>query len=190
MISNSDDSTAMIPHEALSEEAEQQARLLYNQYNVDGPARRQRKATPAIKQKFCEALAGGASVTKVCAALEISTAAMYYQRSNDIEFREAWADALERAADRYEDRLDELTMESTHPAPVIFQLKNRRPEKWQDRKDVKVEQQHDHHHSLEVPEVAMTQLLKIVQTRLLEKQRLLPPPENSTTGSQKRGHAS
>ena len=189
-MSENDGSIALVPSEPVSEEAEQQTRLLYNAYNVDGPARRQRKATPAIKQKFCEALAGGASVTKVCAALEISTAAMYYQRSNDIEFREAWADALERAADRYEDRLDELTMESTHPAPVIFQLKNRRPSRWQDRKDVKVEQYHEHHHSLEMPDVALTRLLEIVQTRLLEKQKLLPPPENSTTGSQKRSHAS
>ena len=190
MLGNND-STALIPHEPLSEEAETQARLLYNQYNVDGPKRRQRKATPAIKQKFCEALAGGASVTKVCAALEISTAAMYYQRSNDIEFREAWADALERAADRYEDRLHELTMESTHPAPVIFQLKNRRPGKWQDRKDVKVEQHHDHRHRLELPGTSERELLEIVQAQLLDKQKLLPPPaQTSTTGSQKRGHAS
>ena len=57
----------------------------------------------------------------------------------DPEFKEAWADALERAADRYEDRLDELAMESTRPAHVIFQLKNRRPQKWQDRHDVNVE---------------------------------------------------
>ena len=183
MTSEPDDSTALVPREPLSEEAEQQARLLYNQYNVDGPARRQRKATPAIKQKFCEALAGGASVTKVCAALEISTAAMYYQRSNDIEFREAWADALERAADRYEDRLDELTMGSTHPAPVIFQLKNRRPEKWQDRKDVKVEQHHDHHHHLELPGSSSQELLEMVRERLESGVPLLPPPaQNSTTG--------
>ncbi len=73
-----DDTTALVPHEPLSEEAEKQARLLYNQYNVDGPARRQRKATPPPHQQFCEALAKGASVTKACNTLEISTAAMYY----------------------------------------------------------------------------------------------------------------
>ena len=190
MISEPDGSTDMIPREPLSEEAEQQARLLYNQYNVDGPARRQRKATPAIKRKFCEALARGASVTKVCAALEISTAAMYYQRSSDAEFREAWADALERAADRYEDRLDELTMESTHPAPVIFQLKNRRPSRWQDRKDIKVERPHDDGDPLALPAVAERELLELVK-RQLESGHLLPPPaQNSTSGSQKRGHAS
>ena len=54
-----------------------------------------------------------------------------------------------------------------------------------------VEQQHEHRHSLDLPAVAERQLLKIVQTRSLKKQKLLPQPaENSTTGSQKRSHAS
>lgn len=131
--------TALVPSEPLPEEAEQHAQLLQNRYSVDGPERRIAKMTPALKQKFCEALANGASPTKAARALEVARSTVYYQRGIDPEFRDAWVDALERAADRYEDRLDELAMESTHPAHVIFQLKNRRPQKWQDRHDVSVE---------------------------------------------------
>ena len=130
---------AIVPSEPLPEEVEQHAQLLQNQYSVDGPERRVAKMTPALKQKFCEALANGASPTKAAKALEVARSTVHYQRGIDPEFRDAWADALERAADRYEDRLDELAMESTHPAHVIFQLKNRRPQKWQDRHDVNVE---------------------------------------------------
>ena len=54
-----------------------------------------------------------------------------------------------------------------------------------------VEQHHERRHPLDLPAVAERELLKIVQTRLLEKQKLLPPPaDNSTIGSQKRGYAS
>ena len=130
---------AIVPSEPLPEEVEQHLQLLQNQYSVDGPERRVAKMTPALKQKFCEALANGASPTKAAKALEVARSTVYYQRGIDPEFKDAWADALERAADRYEDRLDELAMESTHPAHVIFQLKNRRPQKWQDRHDVNVE---------------------------------------------------
>ena len=66
------------------------------------------------------------------------------QRQQDPEFAEAWADALERAADRYEDRRDELSIEGNHPGSTIFQLKNRRPERWQDRHDVTVEKHEKH----------------------------------------------
>ena len=131
--------TAIVPSEPLSEDAEQHARLLQNPYSVDSPERRVSKMTPALKQKFCEALANGASPTKAAKVLEVARSTVYYQRGIDPEFKEAWVDALERAADRYEDRLDELAMESTHPAHVIFQLKNRRPQRWQDRHDVSVE---------------------------------------------------
>ncbi len=95
---------------------------------MDGPARRQRKVTPAHKRKFCKAIADGASVTKACEALEISRAAMYYQRNIDPEFDEAWDDAFEHGTDRYEDRLHELAMETTNPVPTFGELRHRRPE--------------------------------------------------------------
>ena len=82
-------------------------------------------------------------------------------------------------------------MGSTHPAPVIFQLKNRRPGKWQDRKDIKVEQHHNHRHHLELPGSSSQELLVMVRERPESGVQLLPPPaHNSTSGSQKRGHAS
>ena len=132
--------------------------------------------TAALEQKFCEALANGASPTKAAKAIEVARSTVYYQRGIDPEFKEAWADALERAADRYEDRLDELAMESTHPAHVIFQLKNRRPQRWQDRHDVYVEKQ-----SVAVNvEAKFTEEQQATMFRLLaESQKprvLLPPP--------------
>ena len=175
--------TALVPHEPLSEEAEKQARLLYNQYSVDGPERRQRKATRAIKRKFCQALANGASVTKACGALEISTAAMYYQRGIDPEFAEAWEDALERAADRYEDRLDELSIKGNHPGSTIFQLKNRRPQKWQDRHDVNVEKNETVTHVHELGPGAQ----KAIAAHMMELEQSLPA---LPVAPEKRGHAS
>ncbi|MCH8008305.1 MAG: hypothetical protein IIC91_05515 [Chloroflexi bacterium] len=172
----------------MSEEAEKQARLLYNQYSVDGPERRQRKATRAIKRKFCQALANGASVTKACGALEISTAAMYYQRQQDPEFKEAWEDALERAADRYEDRLDELSIKGNHPGSTIFQLKNRRPQKWQDRHDVTVEKHEEHRYVHDLGPGAQLAILERMQE--LREARAKTPAELGLEGLQKRGHAS
>ena len=131
--------TSVVPSEPLPEEAEQPARLLQNPYNVDDPTRRIAKLMPGLKRKFCQALAQGANVTKAAQAIGVAKSTVYYQRSIDPQFKEAWADALDSAADRYEDRLDELAMESTYPAHVIFQLKNRRPQRWQDRHDVNVE---------------------------------------------------
>ena len=46
--------------------------------------------------------------------------------------------ALERTADRYEDRLDELVMEGKHPLPVFGMLRALCPEKWADKQDVRV----------------------------------------------------
>ena len=163
------DSAALIPSEPLSEEAEQHARLLANQYNVDGPERRVAKMTLALKRKFCEGLALGGSVTLAADAIGVARNTPYYQRSIDPEFAEAWDDARERAADRCEDRLNELAMESTHPAHIIFLLKNLRPEKWRDRKEIKVERPHDDGGSLGLPDVALDELLEIVKERQEQK---------------------
>ena len=176
LISSPEPSTAVVPSEPLPEDAEQHARLLQNQYSVDGPERRVAKMTPPLKQKFCEALANGASPTKAAKAIEVARSTVYYQRGIDPQFKEAWADALERAADRYEDRLDELAMESTHPAHVIFQLKNRRPQKWQDRHDVNVEKRSVTLH-VALPQLPEQQLLELVKDKLESGQKLLPPPE-------------
>ena len=82
--------TALVPSDPFPEEAEQHAQLLENRYSVDGPERRVAKMTPALKQKFCEALANGASPTKAAEALDVARSTVYYQRGIDPEFREAW----------------------------------------------------------------------------------------------------
>ena len=176
MVSPPEPSTAMVPSEPLPEDAEQHAQLLQNRYSVDGPERRVAKMTPALKQKFCEALANGASPTKASSAIEVARSTVYYQRGIDPEFKEAWEDALERAADRYEDRLDELAMESSHPAHVIFQLKNRRPSKWQDRHDVNMEKR-EIRVNIDLPQLPQQQLLALLQEQLAAGEHpFLPSP--------------
>ena len=112
---------------------------------------------------------------------------MYYQRQQDPEFKEAWEDALERAADRYEDRLDELSIKGNHPGSTIFQLKNRRPQKWQDRHDVTVEKHEEHRyvHNLG-PGAQLAILERMQELRELEQKS---PAEPRLEASQKRGHA-
>jgi len=66
-------------------------------------------------------------------------------------------------------------MESTHPAHVIFQLKNRRPRKWQDRHDVNVEKR-EVTYSVSLPSLPEQQLLALLKEKLESGVRLLPPP--------------
>lgn len=173
MVSSLEPSTAVVANTLLSEEAEQHARLLQNQYNVDAK-RRVAKMTPALKRKFCEALANGASPTKAATAIEVARSTVYYQRSIDPEFKEAWADALERAADRYEDRLDELAMEGKHPLPVFGMLRALRPEKWADKQDVRVT--HSAAPDVSLPPLVKQELLAMVRDKLESGHKLLPSP--------------
>ena len=100
--------------------------------------RRTGKWTPALKRRFCEAIAAGASPTKAAGALDLSRQSAYYQRGIDAEFAAAWEEALEQAADLYEDALDKLALKSGNVGAVIFQLKNRRPDRWRDRHEMNV----------------------------------------------------
>ena len=45
----------------------------------------------------------------------------------------------------YEDRLHDLAVGDRNPASVIFQLKNRRPDRWRDRHEV--DQRIEYHHT-------------------------------------------
>ncbi len=130
--------------------------------------------TPALKRKFCEALANGASPTKAAKAIEVARSTVYYQRSIDPEFKEAWADALERAADRYEDRLDELAMDGKHPLPVFGMLRALRPEKWADKQSVDVRSV-SVGVSIALPALPEQQLLTLVKEHLESGVKLLPP---------------
>lgn len=172
----------------LSAEAQQHARLLENPYVADEPKRRVAKMTPPLKRKFCEALANGASPTKATKAIGIARSTAYYQRNIDPDFAEAWEEALERAADLHEDALHELSVKAKNVGAVIFQLKNRRPRKWQDRHDVNVEKHEEHRYVHDLgPGVQLAILERMQELRELEQKS---PAEPRLEASQKRGHAS
>ena len=154
-------------------DAEYHARLLTNPYIPDAPKRRVAKMTPALKRKFCEALANGASPTKATKAIGIARSTAYYQRGIDPDFAEAWEEALERAADLHEDALHELSVKTKNVGAVIFQLKNRRPQKWQDRHDVKVEKRSITLHA-DLPPLAEQELLALLKQKLESGRKLLP----------------
>lgn len=155
-------------------DAEHHARLMTNPYIPDVPKRRVAKMTPALKRKFCEALANGASPTKATKAIGIARSTAYYQRSIDPDFAEAWEEALERAADLHEDALHELSVKTKNVGAVIFQLKNRRPQKWQDRHDVNVEKRSITLHA-HLPPLAEQELLALLKQKLESGRKLLPP---------------
>ena len=174
--SDAADTTAVISREPLSEEAERHGRLLQNRYNVDDPKRRIRKLTPGLKKKFCKALAQGASVTKAAQAIGVAKSTAYYQRDIDKQFKEAWDDALDSAADLCEDRLAELREKSTHPAFVFGTLKVLRPEKWGEKKDIKVT--HNGPFAVVAPKLTEAQQALLL-TALAEDPPQLAPPSTA-----------
>ena len=69
-------------------------------------------------------------------------------------------------------------MESTHPAHVIFQLKNRRPQRWQDRHDVHVEKQSvSVNVEAKLTEGQQAELLQLLAER--QGPRILAPPRTA-----------
>jgi hypothetical protein len=126
------ESTELIPAE-VSEEQARHLQLLDNPYL---PESRVAKMTPALKRKFIDAIGKGASPTKAAEAIEVARGTAYYQRDVDPDFKEAWLEAQEHAADRYEDALAHLTIKTRNVGAVIFSLKNARPNKWKDRHDI------------------------------------------------------
>ena len=128
-------SADLVPIE-LSEEAAEHLRLLTNPYVPDGKKRHISKMTPAKKRKFCEAIANGASPTRAAKALGVARSTVYYQAAVDPEFKAAWAEAQERDADRYEEALEHLATTTRNVGAVIFGLKNKRPDKWQDKQEI------------------------------------------------------
>ena len=160
------------------------ASLLTNPYLPDGEngkRRRVSKWTAPLKRRFCQALAEGASPSKAAHALELSRSGVYYQRSVDPDFAAAWDEARELAADMYEDRLHDLAVGDRNPASVIFQLKNRRPERWRDRHEVATTVQHQHTFSVEElsPE-RQEALAELALARLAAQKPQLPAPEDRT----------
>ena len=168
--------------------AAQFASLLNNPYLPDGQRdvrRRVSKMTPAKKRAFCKAIANGASPTKAARALGVARSTVYYQRSIDPDFDTAWVEALEQAADLHEDALHELSVKTRNVGAVIFQLKNRRPDKWKDRHEVEQHQETRYVHDLH-PDAE-----RAILERMLELQQSRPAlQEASPHGPEKRGHAS
>lgn len=161
-----------------------EASMLTNLYLSDGEIgkrRRVRKWTAPLKRRFSQAIAEGASTSKAAHALEMSRSGVYYQRSVDPDFAAAWDEALELAADLYEDRLHDLAVGDRNPASVIFQLKNRRPDRWRDRHEV--DQRIEYHHTFSVealPPERQKALAEMTLVRLAAEKPRLPAPEDRT----------
>ncbi len=80
------------------------------------------KMTPRRRQRFCEVVAEGWSVSAACRAVGIHRLAAYRLRDAHPEFRSAWAEAWESGADMLEDTARELAIEGSL-VPVYWQGK-------------------------------------------------------------------
>lgn len=123
-------------------------------------------------------------------ALGVARSTAYYQRSIDPSFAAAWEEAQEQDADRYEDALDDAAIRMKNIGAIIFGLKNKRPGKWQDRHDVKMEKR-EAKVDVSLSPGSEQEWLALVKRRL-ESGNLLPPPPDvvNLEGSEKRGQAS
>ena len=97
---------------------------------------RTRKLTASLRRRFIALLAEGYSPTRAAQAVGVTRPAVYYWRNVDPDIREAWAEALEQRADRYEDALEHSAIEQHNIGGIIFGLKNLRPNKWRDRHEI------------------------------------------------------
>lgn len=159
--------------------------LLDNPY-VPDVKRRVAKMTPALKGKFCGALAEGASPTKAAQALGLARSTVYYQRGIDPDFKAAWEEALEQQADLYEDALRKAALVQGNIGGIIFGLKNLRPAKWKDKHEIVQSSVNVH---VSIPAATEAELLAMVRDRLEQGHGLLPPPgsRRSTYISDNRG---
>lgn len=118
--------------------------------------------TPRKKVKFLKALAKSANVTIAADSVKISRRTLYDHYKNDLEFAQAWDEALAIAVDRLEHRAHQRAFDGTdkpltykgeitrdkdgQPVTIkeysdtltIFLLKAHRPEKYRDNTNVNV----------------------------------------------------
>ncbi len=80
------------------------------------------KMRPRRRQRFCELIAEGWSVSAACRVVGIHRSAAYRLRDAHPEFRSAWAEAWESGADMLEDTARELAIEGSL-VPVYWQGK-------------------------------------------------------------------
>lgn len=116
--------------------------------------------TPKKKQAFIEALSKCGNVKEACTASEVPRQTVYGWQKSDPEFAQAWADALDEAADTMEREAFRRAVEGTE-RPVfgslgkgegtgevgrireysdtllIFLLKAARPEKYRERTETR-----------------------------------------------------
>ena len=94
------------------------------------------KLTLEKRQRFCDILRTGQSVTAAAAAVGVNRVTVYHHRDHDPEFAAQWDAAIESGTDKLEDEAIRraLTISDTL---LIFMLKGRRP-KYRDRMTIDV----------------------------------------------------
>lgn len=94
--------------------------------------------------KFLTALQLGNSVTKACALSHIPRRTVYYWKSENPEFADAWADAIDTSVEELEDAARKRALDIDDPKShlfLMFVLKKWRPEY---RENFKTEVKHKH----------------------------------------------
>ena len=164
----------------LDEETMKLARLQNNPYVPDAD-KRHVSFTPRRKAVFINAISEGASAKKAAELAGVARNTPYYQKKQDPEFADAWADAMERQADGLEDALHDLPIEKANPAGIIFSLKNRRPQVWRDQHDLRVER--NYNLNVQVSEGQAAGIVDRLARRRAEGPPLsLTPTETEETG--------
>ncbi len=90
------------------------------------------KLTKKVKQKIVDALWAGHTLTQIANDLGITRQAIWAARKKDKKFDEAVKEALESVVEIVEDTLYAKALSGDTTAMIFF-LKNRRPDKWNDR---------------------------------------------------------
>lgn len=73
----------------------------------------------------------GGSVSKACEAAKVSSTTAYGRKKNDVQFRERWEAALDRAADLLEDEARRRAFKGSDNL-LMFLLKGARPERFRE----------------------------------------------------------
>lgn len=92
--------------------------------------------TEENRQRVLKALAKGGSLTLAAQAAGMSRNALHMWKTEDEDFAQQIADAIEQGTDRLEDVAIERATSGNSDTMLIFTLKGRRREKWGDKQQV------------------------------------------------------
>lgn len=123
------------------------------------PRKRPTVVTAADKRRYCEALAVGLSHKAAAEAAGHPREVFARHRQADEDFAIACLNAYEAGTDTIEDLLRKSCLDGNVTAQ-IFALKNRRPDRWRDRHEVK-------HEGIPAPDVQRL-VLQVAEASLLE----------------------